>query len=105
VYARRKDIYIMRCMGATDPFIRLPFVIEGMVVGFSGAVASYACLNALYAVFADKVNESLLREGMTLFSLMDAKDSPVSVMALYLLAGAFIGFVGSFLSIGRHLRD
>jgi cell division transport system permease protein len=90
VLARAKEISIMRLVGATDMFIRLPFLIDGLVKGVCGG------LLALLLVWgADRVvNEYVIQ---TVF--FDRQ-----MVFLGIVGGAFMGVLGSLVSVGRHLR-
>ena len=65
VFARRKEIAIMKYVGATDWFIRWPFLLEGMVLGFVGGVIAAVALRSFYAAMAAKITDTL-----TFFPLM-----------------------------------
>jgi cell division transport system permease protein len=90
VLARAKEISIMRLVGATDMFIRLPFLIDGLVKGVCGGL-----LALLFVWIADRaVNEYVIQ---TVF--FDRQ-----MIFLGIVAGAFMGVLGSLVSVGRHLR-
>ena len=59
VFARRKEVAIMKYVGATDWFIRWPFLLEGMVLGFVGGVLAAIALQSFYAAMAAKIYETL----------------------------------------------
>ena len=90
VLARAKEISIMRLVGATDMFIRLPFLIDGLVKGVLGG------LLALFFVWVANrvVNEYFIQ---TIF--FDRE-----MIFLGVVGGAFMGVLGSLVSVGRHLR-
>jgi cell division transport system permease protein len=90
VLARAKEIAIMRLVGATNGFIRLPFVLEGFIQGVLGG------LLALLLTWATNqaINRSLLHT--TFF------DSRLATLGV--LGGALIGLLGSAFAVGRHLR-
>jgi cell division transport system permease protein len=90
VLARAREIEIMRLVGATNGFVRLPFLIEGLLKGALGGLLAAALTWATHAV----VSRSLFE---TVFF------TPAQVL-IGVLAGAAIGFLGSLLSVGRHLR-
>ncbi|HXG69164.1 MAG TPA: permease-like cell division protein FtsX [Gemmatimonadaceae bacterium] len=91
VLARAKEISIMRLVGATDMFVRLPFLIDGLVKGLLGGL-----LALLFTWFANRTINRYFLE--TVF--FDPQ-----LMFLGILAGALIGVLGSFVSVGRHLRS
>ena len=90
VLARGPEIAIMRLVGATDTFIRLPFLIEGFAKGIMGGVLALVLTWVTNAL----VNEYFIET--TFFT------GPV--VALGVLGGALLGFLGSAMSVGRHLR-
>ncbi|MBQ9375489.1 MAG: permease-like cell division protein FtsX [Ruminococcus sp.] len=105
VFARRKEINIMKYVGANNRFIRIPFFIEGMVVGiFAAGVA------LLLTMFAYNGLYSILNEDFKIWnilgvkSLYSFKDIFWPVTIAYAIAGAFIGAVGTSISIGKHLK-
>jgi len=90
VLARAKEISIMRLVGATDMFIRLPFLIDGLVKGVSGGL-----LALVFVWVANRVvNEYFLQ---TIFFSRE-------MIFLGVVGGAFMGVLGSLVSVGRHLR-
>lgn len=101
IYARNREISIMRSVGATNGYIRAPFVIEGMIIGFLGAV-----IPVLLSVFGYIYLYNYL--GGQWFSNLFVMVAPhpfVLWMALILVAvGVLVGLVGSFLSVSKYLR-
>ena len=90
VLARAKEISIMRLVGATDMFIRLPFLIDGLVKGVFGGL-----LALLFVWVANRVvNEYFIQ---TIFFNRE-------MIFVGVVGGAFMGIMGSLLSVGRHLR-
>lgn len=99
VYARRREIGIMKYIGATDWFIRLPFVIEGMVLGFIGAIFSTVIVYYVYKIFYSKVSNSFM-----MGSLVSTSYVWSSMSWKFILAGMFIGALGSVISIRKFLE-
>ncbi len=105
VFARRKEINIMKYVGATNTFIRVPFFIEGMVVGVFAAAAAL-----LLTKFAYEGVYGIIKGDMSLLSILGIDNLyPFSKMALkvtaaYLVSGAFIGAVGTSISASKHLK-
>ncbi|MEP6494871.1 MAG: permease-like cell division protein FtsX [bacterium] len=91
VLARTKEISIMRLVGATDGFIRRPFLIEGSIKGVLGGV-----LALVLTYFAMRVLEQYLHFETAFF------DRRLALLGI--LFGALMGFLGSAVSVGRHLR-
>ncbi len=91
VLARSREIAVMRLVGATDAFVRRPFLIEGVIKGTLGGLLALALIWAANAVIGQFVFRA---------EFFDAKTA-----ALGVLAGALIGFLGSAVSVGRHLSE
>ncbi|HTA54443.1 MAG TPA: permease-like cell division protein FtsX [Candidatus Acidoferrales bacterium] len=99
VYARRREIAIMQLVGATSTYIRLPFICEGLLDGVIGALLAVALLAAARAALWPRLLEALPWAQLTLVPV------DVRVLAAQLVVvGAAIGVVGSWISVGRHLR-
>ncbi len=90
VLARAREIEIMRLVGATNSFVRLPFLIEGLIKGALGGVLA--------------VGLTWLTHNVVSRSLFETVFFTPSQVALGVVAGAAIGFLGSLVSVGRHLR-
>lgn len=99
VYARRREIGIMKYIGATDWFIRWPFIIEGMVIGFFGAVAADIVIYNLY-VFAYNRASTFVS---TMMSLVSPMYFVTNLSWAFIIGGIFIGALGSILSIRKFL--
>lgn len=98
VFARKKEIGIMKYIGATDWFIRWPFVIEGMLMGFIGALISILILGLGYSYGANIVSQSQM-----IFSLVPPKEIIFTLGWQFSLIGVLIGGIGSILSIRKFL--
>ncbi|MGL5514561.1 MAG: permease-like cell division protein FtsX [Sporomusa sp.] len=99
VFARRKEIGIMKYVGATDWFIRLPFMIEGMILGFGGALCAVLILRQTYSEITEKVYESLA------FLPLIPKDPFLTQISIVLLVvGTAIGALGSTISLRRFMK-
>ena len=99
VFARRKEIAIMKYVGATDWFIRWPFLLEGMVLGFVGGVIAAVALRSFYAAMAAKITDTL-----TFLPLMPQYPSMNYIAVALLLTGMAIGALGSARSLKRFLK-
>ena len=99
VFARRKEVTIMKYVGATDWFIRWPFLLEGMTLGFIGAVLASLILSVIYRSVVDKIHG-------TLTFLPVLSPSPLLWWVTFglLIAGTAIGALGSFISLRKFLR-
>jgi cell division transport system permease protein len=90
VLARSREISIMRLVGATDTFVRLPFLIEGFIKGVLGGAAALLLTWIASELISRYVIETSFFDGRLAF--------------MGLLFGALIGLIGSAVSVGRHLR-
>ncbi len=99
VYARRREIHIMKFVGASDRFIRWPFMIEGMLVGIIGSIISLGlCLWGYYKlVLAVYANFPIV----SLCSFISV--APVVIGAVVIF-GLLIGMIGSSIAVRRHLK-
>jgi cell division transport system permease protein len=94
VLQRAREISIMRLVGATDWFIRGPFLLEGAIKGFLGGVVATLLCASVFALF--KAQRMGLGVGLSFFG-------PGEVILLVIF-GVLLGFGGSLVSVGRHLR-
>ena len=99
VYARRKEISIMKYVGATNSFIRWPFVVEGII---SGAI-SLALIAGLYMVISQNVGFIGFLSNLGL-RLLDFSDMFNLILIIYLVLGVGIGVLGSSLSMRKYLK-
>ncbi|GEQ22971.1 cell division protein FtsX [Clostridium butyricum] len=99
IYSRRREIGIMKFVGATDWFIRWPLIIEGAVIGLVGAVTSNILLYYLYKIVFAKINENLL-----LVNLLSPSYITQTLQWQLILVGIVIGGIGSLLSLFKFLK-
>ncbi len=99
VFARRKEIAIMKYVGATDWFIRWPFLLEGIVLGFVGGIIAALVLRSFYAAMAAKIYDTL-----AFFPLMPQYPFMNYVAIAIILSGMAIGAIGSTISLKRFLK-
>lgn len=99
IYSRRKEIGIMKFVGATDWFIRWPFVIEGAVIGLLGTITANTLLYYIYKTAFVKINENLL-----LANLLPTSYVTQTLQWQLLLVGILIGGLGSSLSLYKFLK-
>ena len=103
VHARRKEISIMKYVGATNSFIRWPFVVEGMIIGIIASLISIVIVGGAYNFIA---NEVVNAEFMQLIngSLVSFQDMLSSIIVVYMLLGIGIGALGSIISMRKYLK-
>ncbi len=100
MYDRKDEIAIMKMVGATNGFIRLPFVVEGMLLGLFGAALAFFMEWALYDALVEWMNGVASKE---LFQFVPFETLLVPLLAVFIAAGLFVGLVGSFSSIRKFL--
>lgn len=100
VFNRRKEINIMKYIGATDRFIRVPFVIEGITIGIIGAAIAFALISWGYIVVYGMVEKS----GYEMFMLLNYKSVWYIVAVMFAAVGGFIGMFGSMISMRKYLK-
>ncbi|MBR1750527.1 MAG: permease-like cell division protein FtsX [Ruminococcus sp.] len=105
VFARRKEINIMKYVGATNRFIKIPFFIEGMIVGIIAAGCALAltkfAYEGVYKIFSSDFSLWAVLGMQNLYSF----DSLFKIVAIaYIGAGALIGALGTSISTGKHLK-
>ena len=99
VFARRKEVEIMKYVGATDWFIRWPFMLEGMALGFFGAVIANILLNISYDSMMATIHKAL-----AFLPLLPTQPLMTYMTIFLLLAGVGIGALGSYISLHKFLR-
>lgn len=98
VFSRRREINIMKYIGATDWFVRWPFVMEGIIIGIIGTVISSIAL-----FFTYKAAENAFKINSIGFKLLSVGKVFPSVCGWFILAGILIGALGSILSLRKFL--
>jgi cell division transport system permease protein len=99
VFARRKEVTIMKYVGATDWFIRWPFLMEGMTLGFWGAVFSGFFITIIYSMLLGRIYATL-----AFFPLLPTWPTMLYVDIFILFVGTGIGALGSYISLRKFLR-
>lgn len=103
VHARRKEISIMKYVGATNGFIRWPFIVEGILIGIVSAMISILILGVSYNFIVGKIMESSVTS-MINITLLQFSDIFGLVVAVYLGLGIGIGCIGSAISMRKYLK-
>ena len=103
VHARRKEISIMKYVGATDGFIRWPFIIEGILIGIMAAMLSIGILAIAYSLISNSATQSsmLQKVGVNLLSFSNMLNI---LIVVYLVLGIGIGTLGSSISMRKYLK-
>ena len=103
VHARRKEISIMKYVGATNSFIRWPFIVEGIVIGIISGAISVIVLGINYNLIANKILESQVVSAMSI-KLLTFADMFGLIVLVYTILGVGIGVLGSCISMRRYLK-
>jgi cell division transport system permease protein len=101
IVARRKEIEIMRLVGATNSFIRWPFFLEGLWLGVLGAIVPIGIISVLYYYIFDLVSPKI---DVKFVELLPLSPFIYQISAILLLLGALIGVWGSLMSVRKFLR-
>jgi len=102
VFARRREIGIMKYIGATDWFVRGPFFFEGVLLGLIGSIISISLLATGYYFLARYIEQQMF--GLLVISLMPFNEVLNTLVIALLIFGAIIGSLGSMISIRKFLR-
>jgi len=101
MFARRREIQVMKLVGATNWFIRIPFMVEGLIQGFLGAIVAVTAvigLNQLFKSQLDNADDLVLLQGIVV-----ANSDVVGISLLVLVVGCLIGAAGSAFAVSRFL--
>lgn len=98
MFSRRLEISIMKAVGATNWFVRVPFIVEGIIIGMvSGVIASL-----ILRLFYDKLTNTIT--SIMLFAPLSIGPIQWQITLLFLLAGSLFGAIGGAISIGKYLK-
>jgi hypothetical protein len=100
VFARRREIQIMKYVGATNGFVRWPFLFEGMVIGFIGSGISSILLWLCYRMIQEEIHNA----GLVFIPLLAMYPFIVHVAIFLLAAGIIIGALGSAISLRKYMK-
>ena len=100
-FNRREEIAIMKMCGATNSFVRWPFVFEGMILGLTGAVVGFFLQWGIYSLVSRAVSGS---DTIQLIKVLSFQPMALWVLLAFLVTGLLIGVVGSLLAIRKFLQ-
>ena len=100
-FYRREEIAIMKMCGATNAFIRWPFIVQGMILGLAGAVVAFFLQWGVYELVGKAVIQS---NGMSLVTILPFTSLIINILPVFCGAGLLIGVVGSVLAIRKFLQ-
>lgn len=105
VFARRKEISIMRIVGATNSFIKTPFFIEGMFIGLMSGVASWFITKLIYEKLFEMFSAQMgMWNALGMSEVLQFSDIAWIALAAYCAAGAVLGALGTVVSTGKYLK-
>lgn len=99
MYNRKLEISIMKAVGATDAFVRIPFIVEGMIIGLISAVISEGLLYFCYRVATETIVSTLGTNDIVKYG-----DMALLLFGLFAGIGIFAGVIGSAIMIGKYLK-
>ena len=103
VFMRKNEINIMKYIGATDAFVRGPFIVEGILIGVIGALIPYFIIKISYKYIINLIYEKI--PGITnLVNFMDINSLKATLFVLFIVIGVGIGIIGSKTSIRKYLK-
>jgi len=103
VYSNKREIYIMKYIGATSKFIRYPFVVSGVLMGVGSALFTWVIMSLGYMALYSKLPQMNSEIGM--FGLVPYSSFWYLVLGAFILAGILLGGVGSSIAIKKYLKD
>jgi len=101
IFSRKREISIMRLVGASNLTIKVPFVIEGMVIGFLGSIIPVAVVVYGYTVFYDKFEGQIFS---SLIKLISPEPFIFMVSGIILIIGILVGMLGSSRAVRKYLK-
>lgn len=105
VYSRRLEIGIMKSVGATKAFIRLPFMVEGMVLGMTAGLVSFGILYFVYTRLMTVAIGEITFQAMSVAGLSALIPVWAELLIGFVLIGTITGMLGSGISISRYLKE
>jgi cell division transport system permease protein len=100
VIAREKDISIMKLVGATDAFIKWPFIIEGIIIGVIGSIFSFVILKVSYDLVFMQLSQAL-----PFLPLIGDQKHLIAVYLIVGCVGIFLGMIGGYISVSKSLKE
>ena len=104
VYARRREISIMKYVGATNNFIRWPFIVEGMIIGLLANIISITLLGIVYNISLQQIVNSEFMQIINMELLTFQGVFSGIIIVVYMLLGIGIGVIGSIISMRKYLK-
>lgn len=101
VYSNKREIFIMRYIGATNSFIVKPFIVEGAIMGIVSALISFIVISIVYVYIYVALNSSY---ALGVFKFIPYSTIWYQILIAYVLLGLFIGIFGSAISLKKYLK-
>ena len=101
VYSNKREIFIMRYIGATNSFIVKPFIVEGAIMGIVSALISFIVISIVYVYIYVALNSSY---ALGVFKFIPYSTIWYQILIVYILLGIFIGVFGSAISLQKYLK-
>lgn len=98
MYSRRFEISIMKSVGATDWFVRIPFIVEGIIIGIISAIISSTILKFIYDILIKYINKIIP------FSHIPFSSVSLPIFLAFIAAGVVFGLIGGLISISKYLK-
>ncbi|MBR5227716.1 MAG: permease-like cell division protein FtsX [Clostridia bacterium] len=103
VYSNKREIYIMKYIGATSKFIKCPFVVSGVLMGIGSALLSWVLVSLAYILLYSKLPQMNSEIGM--FGFVPYSTFWYLILGAFVLIGVFLGGIGSSIAIRKYLKD
>ncbi|MBQ8379583.1 MAG: permease-like cell division protein FtsX [Clostridia bacterium] len=101
VYSNKREIFIMRYIGATNSFIVKPFIVEGAIMGIVSALISFIVISVVYIYIYSALNSSY---ALGIFKFIPYSTIWYQILIAYVALGLFIGIFGSAVSLKKYLK-
>lgn len=103
-FGRREEIAIMKMVGATNSFIRTPFVIEGLTLGVLGAAIAFGLQWGIYTLITEKIIGTIAGKFINVLTVMPFTDLALDVGLVFLGVGVVVGAFGGAIAIRNYLK-
>lgn len=102
VYSNQREIFIMKYIGATNKFIKKPFIVEGAIMGIVSAIISFILISLAYIVLYARLPQ--IGSSLGVFGFLPYSTLWYQILISYMILGLFIGIFGSSISIKKYLK-
>ncbi|MEG1008683.1 MAG: permease-like cell division protein FtsX [Clostridia bacterium] len=102
VYSNKREIYIMKYIGATNKFIRAPFIVEGAIMGLISAIFSFITISIGYILIYARLPE--VGTSLGIFGFIPYSEIWYYILAIFVILGLLIGIIGSSISMRKYLK-